>query len=71
LGESPQPLPAASREQFYVSASRGRQGVSIYTDNKSRMIEAVRKDDDHHKPPNWSLTTANVALQNGFAARTW
>ena len=35
-------LAAANREQFYVSASRGREGVRIYTDDKAAMMEAVQ-----------------------------
>ena len=36
-------LSAASREQFYVSLSRGREGVKLYTDDKQAMFEAVQK----------------------------
>jgi predicted RNA-binding protein with PIN domain len=32
---------ASSIEQFYVSVSRGRQAVSIYTDDKAELIKAV------------------------------
>ncbi len=32
---------AASKEQFYVSVSRGKTDVSIYTDNKQELREAV------------------------------
>jgi conjugative relaxase-like TrwC/TraI family protein len=32
---------AGSKEQFYVSVSRGRNDVSIYTDNKQELKEAV------------------------------
>ena len=46
IGESAQSLPAASREQFYVSASRGREQVTIYTDNKSQLLDAVQKGDN-------------------------
>jgi conjugative relaxase-like TrwC/TraI family protein len=35
-------LAAASREQFYVSVSRGREGVRLYTDDKAAMMEAVQ-----------------------------
>ena len=35
-------LAAASREQFYVSVSRGREGVKLYTDDKAAMMEAVQ-----------------------------
>jgi hypothetical protein len=33
---------AAHREQLYVSLSRGREGVKLYTDDKAAMFEAVR-----------------------------
>jgi conjugative relaxase-like TrwC/TraI family protein len=33
---------AANRQQFYVSVSRGREGVKLYTDNKVAMGDAVR-----------------------------
>jgi len=33
---------AANREQFYVSVSRGREAVRLYTDDKAAMMEAVR-----------------------------
>jgi hypothetical protein len=34
-------LAAANREQFYVSVSRGREGVRLYTDDKAAMVAAV------------------------------
>lgn len=34
-------LSASSREQFYVSVSRGRESVKLYTDNKAAVKEAV------------------------------
>jgi conjugative relaxase-like TrwC/TraI family protein len=33
---------AASKEQFYVSVSRGREAVRLYTDDKAEMMEAVK-----------------------------
>jgi ATP-dependent exoDNAse (exonuclease V) alpha subunit len=33
---------AANREQFYVSASRGREAVRLYTDDKAAMMDAVQ-----------------------------
>jgi hypothetical protein len=33
---------AATREQFYVSVSRGREAVRLYTDNKAAMMDAVQ-----------------------------
>jgi hypothetical protein len=35
-------LVAANREQFYVSVSRGREGVRLYTDDKAAMMDAVQ-----------------------------
>jgi conjugative relaxase-like TrwC/TraI family protein len=37
-------LPAANRQQLYVSISRGREAVRLYTDDKAAMLEAVRAD---------------------------
>ena len=36
-------LPATSAEQFYVSASRGRESVAIYTDHAAELREAVTR----------------------------
>ena len=46
IGESAESLGAASREQFYVSASRGREQVTVYTDDKKHLLEAVQRHDD-------------------------
>ena len=35
-------LAAANREQAYVSISRGREAVRIYTDDKAAMMEAIQ-----------------------------
>lgn len=34
---------ASSMEQFYVSVSRGRQAVSIYTNNKKGLLDAIKQ----------------------------
>ena len=36
-------LAAANREQFYVSVSRGRESVRLYTDDKAAMLDAVKE----------------------------
>jgi hypothetical protein len=36
-------LRAADREQFYVSASRFKESLTIFTDDKRQLLEAVRK----------------------------
>lgn len=43
IGQSSASLPASSREQFYVSASRARQQVSLYTDDKAALREAIQR----------------------------
>ena len=37
IAQSTLSAPASSREQFYVSVSRGREGVRIYTDDKEAL----------------------------------
>lgn len=37
-------LAAANRQQFYVSVSRGREAVKLYTDDKAAMLEGVKAD---------------------------
>lgn len=34
---------ATSKEQFYVSASRGKFGISIYTDDKDYLLKSVQR----------------------------
>jgi len=47
IGQSSESFPASSREQFYVSVSRGREGVTIYTDDKEALLDAVSRSNDH------------------------
>ena len=37
-------LAAANRQQFYVSVTRGREAVRLYTDDKAAVMEAVATD---------------------------
>ncbi len=46
IGQSAESLPASSREQFYVSVSRGQQQAIVYTDDKEALLEAVRRSDE-------------------------
>ncbi len=46
IGQSAESFPASSREQFYVSVSRGRQQATIYTDDKKALLAAVSRSDD-------------------------
>ena len=46
VGQSSQSFPASSREQFYVSASRARQCVVVYTDDKKALLDAISQSDE-------------------------
>jgi siroheme synthase (precorrin-2 oxidase/ferrochelatase) len=37
---------ASSQEQFYVSVSRGKQAVAIYTDDKEELLQAIAKSNE-------------------------
>lgn len=46
VGQSSLSLPATSREQFYVSCSRGRESVTVYCDDKAALKEAIGQTDE-------------------------
>ena len=46
VGQGSESFVASSREQFYVSASRARERVTVYTDDKEALLEAVKRSDD-------------------------
>ncbi len=46
VGQASESFAASSREQFYVSASRARQQVTVYTDDKHALMEAVSRADE-------------------------
>ena len=46
IAQSSVSKPASSREQFYVSVSRGRERAVIYTHNKQALREAVSQTDE-------------------------
>jgi conjugative relaxase-like TrwC/TraI family protein len=46
VGQAAESFAASSREQFYVSASRAREQVNIYTDDKDSLLEAVSRSDE-------------------------
>ena len=43
IAESAESFRAAGREQFYVSASRFKEALTIYTDDKHELLRAVSK----------------------------
>src|SRR2546427_6657517 len=46
IAESAESFRAAGREQFYVSVSRFKQALTIYTDNKQELLRAVSKSSE-------------------------
>jgi hypothetical protein len=46
LGQSSLSFPASSREQWYVSVSRGKERLVVYTDDKQALQEVVAESDD-------------------------
>lgn len=58
---------ASNMKQFYVSVSRGREAVTIYTDDKTALLETVSKDGDRMAGMELidsSNTSADTALRN-------
>jgi conjugative relaxase-like TrwC/TraI family protein len=46
IAQSSASAPASSREQFYVSVSRGQEAVTVFTDDRDALLEAVCKGDE-------------------------
>lgn len=46
ISQSSASFRASSTEQFYVSVSRGRESVSIYTDDKKELLQAVSQSNE-------------------------
>ena len=46
IGQSSQSYGAANKRQFYVSASRGREQTTIFTDSKEELLKAVEQADE-------------------------
>ena len=41
VSQSTESFPASSAEQFYVSVSRGKQKVKVFTDDKEELLENI------------------------------
>jgi conjugative relaxase-like TrwC/TraI family protein len=59
VAESSESFRAADREQFYVSASRFKKALTIYTDDKHHLLEAVRKSS--HRPSATDLVKKEIS----------
>jgi conjugative relaxase-like TrwC/TraI family protein len=66
VAESSESFRAADREQFYVSASRFKESLAIYTDDKHQLLEAVRKSS--HRPSALDLVTKEISESAGETA---
>lgn len=45
LAQSSESYGAGSRQQIYVSVSRGREGVTLFTDDRQELLAAIRRDE--------------------------
>jgi ATP-dependent exoDNAse (exonuclease V) alpha subunit len=66
VAESSESFRAAGREQFYVSASRFKESLTIYTDDKRELLEAVRKSS--RRPAATDLVTKEISKLTGETA---
>ena len=58
IAESSRSFPAASREQFYVSVSRGRERALVFTDDVAALHRAVTRSEP--RPTATELIRAEV-----------
>ncbi len=59
IAESSESFRAADRQQFYVSVSRFKEALTIYTDAKRQLLEAVSKSSE--RPSATDLVTKGAA----------
>jgi ATP-dependent exoDNAse (exonuclease V) alpha subunit len=59
VAESSESFRAADREQFYVSASRFKEALTIFTDDKHQLLEAVKKSS--HRPSATDLVSKDIS----------
>jgi hypothetical protein len=60
VAESSESFRAADRQQFYVSVSRFKEALTIYTDDKELLLEAVSKSSE--RPSATDLVTQQLAV---------
>jgi ATP-dependent exoDNAse (exonuclease V) alpha subunit len=63
VAESSESFRAAGREQFYVSASRFKEELAIYTNDKHQLLEAVKKSS--HRPSATNLVNKAISESAG------
>jgi ATP-dependent exoDNAse (exonuclease V) alpha subunit len=70
---------AANKEQLYVSVSRGRESVRLYTDDKAAMMDAIQRSAARlsatelmgQKPPKLKSSFTQRLIRNGFIQRAY
>ncbi len=62
IAQSSESFPASSREQFYVSVSRGKRQAVVYTDDARALLDAVQESDDRPSATEAMLTPTPSAL---------
>lgn len=71
IAQSAMSFGASSREQFYVSVSRGKTGISIYTDNSRELREAVQRSGERKTAAEVvAMADKQRALKNGTPMRS-
>jgi conjugative relaxase-like TrwC/TraI family protein len=68
VAESSESFRAAGREQFYVSASRFKDALTIYTDDKRELLNAVCKSS--HRPSATDLVKKEISETVNESAET-
>jgi len=68
VAESSESFRAAGREQFYVSASRFKEALTIYTDDKRELLNAVCKSS--HRPSATDLVMKEISEAVNESAAT-
>ncbi|MEZ6121200.1 MAG: hypothetical protein R3C28_32175 [Pirellulaceae bacterium] len=63
IAEAAESFPAASSEQMYVSASRGRQSAQIYTDQKEALRDAIQQSSSKMAASELAWADADLAYQ--------
>jgi hypothetical protein len=70
VAESSESFRAADREQFYVSASRFKESLTIYTDDKHQLLEGVRKSS--RRPSAMDLVSKEIPkVSEAEVAESW
>lgn len=79
ISQSSESFPASGKEQFYASISRGREGATVYTDDKKKLRAAIAHSDDRvlatdlmksRKRSIRSRIDKHIAFMRDAAART-